>query len=163
MDIALMTAFLAPFLPHLLKLGGQAASTVTEVVAANFGEAAWGKAQKIWGCLEPKVEDNEELKIAATQVASKPDSSARQAVFQEELEVLLSEYPDLATAITQIMEEKSPDGTPGTQIVQNIVGDRNQVIGQVFGGFIVGNAGDVNLAGNPTTDAPPPKRNKGDN
>ncbi|MEM9118036.1 MAG: hypothetical protein AAGD09_09155 [Cyanobacteria bacterium P01_F01_bin.56] len=146
MDIALVTAFLTPFLPHLLKLGGQAASNVTDVVSEKFGEAAWAKAQKLWGCLRPKVEEKEDLKVAATQVATKPDSPARQAVFQEELEVLLGEYPDLATAITRIMEEEGPDGAAGNQIIQNVVGDKNQVIGQIFGGKVVGNVdGDVTM------------------
>ena len=146
MDIALVTAFLTPFLPHLLKLGGQAASTVTDVVSEKFGEAAWSKAQKIWGCLRPKVEEKEDLKVAATQVATKPNSTARQAVFQEELEALLSEDPDLATAIAQIMAEETADGTPGTQIVQNVVGNKNQAIGQVFGGKVIGSVeGDVTM------------------
>ncbi|MGD1928949.1 MAG: hypothetical protein ACFB12_08555 [Leptolyngbyaceae cyanobacterium] len=146
MDIALVTAFLTPFLPHLLKLGGQATSTVTDVVSENFGEAAWAKAQRIWERLRPKVAEKEDLKVAATQVATKPDSTARQAVLQEELAVLLSEDPDLATAIAQIMEEETADGTPGTQIVQNVVGEKNQTIGQVFGGKVVGNVeGDVTM------------------
>lgn len=146
MDIALFTAFLSPFLPHLIKLGGQAAGKVTEVVSEKFGEAAWKKAQKIWGRLHSEVEEKEDLKVAAIQVAAKPDSNARQAVLQEELEVLLSENQQLAAAIAQIMEEDAPDGTPGTQIVQNVVGDKNQVIGQVFGGKVVGNVeGNVTL------------------
>ncbi|MEL6401725.1 MAG: hypothetical protein AAFR26_22020 [Cyanobacteria bacterium J06626_4] len=146
MDIALVTAFLTPFLPHLLKLGGQAASNVTDVVSEKFGEAAWAKAQKIWGCLRPKVEEKEGLKVAATQVASKPESPAWKAAWEEELQTLISENPDLATAISQIMKDESPDSTPGNQIVQNIVGEKNQAIGQVFGGKVVGNVeGDVTM------------------
>lgn len=146
MDIALFTAFLSPFIPHLLKLGGQATGKVTDVLSEKFGEAAWTKAQKVWNRLHPSVEEREELKVATTQVAAKPDSTARQAVLQEELELLLKDDPVLAAVITKIMEEDAPDGTSGTQIVQNVVGEKNQAIGQVFGGKVVGNVeGDVTM------------------
>lgn len=139
MDITLLATFLSPFLPQLMKLGGQAAEKVTEVVSEKFGEAAWVKAQKIWERLSPKVEEKKDLKVSMEQLAAKPDSTARQAVFQEELEALLNENPDLGKAIAQIMQEDAPDGTPGTQILQNVTGNKNQVIGQVLGGKVVGN------------------------
>lgn len=138
MDIAIIASFLAPFLPHLMKLSGQVAEKLTEIISEKAGEAAWEKAQKIWERLSPTLEENEDLKVAASQVATKPDSTARQAVFQEELESLLKDNPKLARAIAQIMQEDAPDGTPGTQIVQTITGDENQTIGQVFGGTIIG-------------------------
>ncbi|EKU98235.1 hypothetical protein Lepto7375DRAFT_7498 [Leptolyngbya sp. PCC 7375] len=122
MDIALLATFLSPFLPHLVKLGSKAAEAVTEAISEKFGEAAWTKAQKIWQQLSPKVEA------------------------KEELEALLNENPQLAEAITKIMQEDAPDGTPGTQIVQTVTGDKNQTIGQVFGGTVVGNVeGDVRM------------------
>lgn len=55
--------------------------------------------------LEPALKGN--AKIAAEQVAAKPESEACQAVFQEELETLLKENPDLAQAIAQIMAERT--------------------------------------------------------
>lgn len=146
MDIALIASFLAPFLPHLVKLGGQAASKATEVISEKAGEAAWTKAQKVWKHLNPKVEEKEDLKVAVAQVAAKPDSTARQAVFQEELESLLNDNPELAEAIIRIMQEDAPDGTPSTKIIQKVTGNKNQVIGQVFGGKVVGNVeGDVTM------------------
>jgi hypothetical protein len=146
MDIAVLVAFLSPFLPHLLKLGGQAAETVTGVVSKEFGEAAWEKAQKIWQRLRPQVEAKDDLNVAASQVAAKPDSPARQAVFQEELAALLEENPDLRNAIAQIMQEDAADGTPSTQIIQTVTGDQNQVIGQMSGGTLFGNVtGNVTL------------------
>lgn len=145
MDIALLATFLSPFLPSLMRLGGNAAAKVTDVVSEKFGEAAWAKAQKVWERLQPKVEEKDDLKSAAVQVATKPESTARQAVFQEELEALLGENPDLAAAITKILQEEAADGTPGTQIVQNVTGNRNQVIGQVFGGKVVSNEGNITM------------------
>lgn len=145
MDITLLATFLSPFLPQLVKLGGQAAEKVTEVVSEKFGEAAWIKAQKIWKHLSPKVEEKKDLKVSIEQLAAKPDSAARQAVFQEELETLINENSDLAKAIAQIMQEDAPDGTPGTQIIQNVTGDKNQSIGQVSGGKVAHVEGNVTM------------------
>jgi hypothetical protein len=52
MDIATLTAFLSPFLPFLLKLGGKAINKSTE-----SGEAAWGN-------LEPQVEVKESRSLS---------------------------------------------------------------------------------------------------
>lgn len=116
------------------------------VVSEKFGEAAWIKAQKIWERLFPKVEEKKDLKISMEQLAAKPDSAAPQAVFQEELETLVNENLDLAEVIARIMQEDAPDGTPGTQILQNVTGNKNQVIGQVLGGKGVGNGDSYILA-----------------
>ena len=136
MDIALLTTFLSPFLPHLLKLGGEATAKVTETVSEKFGEAAWAKAQKIWTKLQPKLEEHEDLNIAAKQAATKPDSKARQDFFQEELETLLTNNPDLEKAIAQIMNE-SASGNLG-QVTQSVGKVDGQVIGQVSGGQSIG-------------------------
>lgn len=144
MDVIALTAFLTPFLPFLLKFGEKSA----ESVASKFGEDSWNQAKKVWDKLHPKVEAKEDAKVAAEQVAAKPDSKARQAVFQEELETLLTENPDLAEAIAQIMQEKS-EATSGTQINQTIQNTKGQVMGQMTGGKSIGNIdavqGDVNL------------------
>jgi transketolase len=144
MDVIALTAFLTPFLPFLIKFGEKSA----ESVASKFGEDSWNKAKKVWDKLQPKVEAKEDAKVAAEQVAAKPDSKARQAVFQEELETLLKENPDLVEAIAQIMQEKS-EATSGTQINQTIQNTKGQVTGQQTGGKSIGNIdavqGDVNL------------------
>ena len=142
MDVALLTAFLSPFLPFLVKLGGKA----SEKVGEKFGEDAWNKAKAVWSKLDPKVEAKEDLKVAAEQVATKPESEARKAVFQEELGTLLKDNPNLAAAIAQILQEDAPDGTSGNQIIQTVTGDQNQVVGQVTGGNVLGNVqGSVTL------------------
>lgn len=148
---ATLTASLAPFLPTLLNLGAKAAtSTVTKVgdtAGTKLTESALNKASAIWEKLFPKVAAKEDAKLAAEQVAAKPDSPAWQAVLQEELELLLKENPDLAAAIAKIMEEDAPDGTPGTQIVQNVTGNQNQVFGQVTGGQVFGNVSGMVVTG----------------
>jgi hypothetical protein len=146
MDIALLTAFLSPFLPHLLNLGGKAAEKFTDTIAGKAGEAASTKATAIWAKLQPKVDAKESAREAADDVAKTPDDADAQAALRLQLKKILDSDPDLAAAIAQIMQDDAPDGTPGTQIVQHVIGNQNQVIGQVTGGNVFGNiTGNVNL------------------
>jgi hypothetical protein len=55
------------------------------------------------------------------------------------LKELLEQDEELMKAIAQILAEDAPDGTSGTQIVQNVTGNQNQLIGQVTGGKVIGN------------------------
>lgn len=141
MDIALLTTFLAPFLPFLKKLGEKA----SEKVGEKFGEDAWNKAKAIWSKLHPEVETKEDLKVAVEQVAAKPESEARKAVLQEELETLLKETPDLAAAIAKILQGDAAEPTASNQ--------SSQAIGQMSGGTAIGNVqGAVfNIAGSSIT------------
>ncbi len=146
MEIATLTAFISPFLPFLLKLGGKAAEKVTETAAGKFGEASWSKAQAVWEKLSPKVEAKESAKEAALDVANAPEDEDLQVVLRVQLKKLLAQDEALVNAIAQILQEDGSDGTPGTQIFQNVTGNRNQVIGQVTGGNVFGN-----ITGNVTT------------
>jgi hypothetical protein len=139
MDIVTLTAFITPFLPFLLKLGGKAVEKATETASGKFGEAAWSKAQAVWEKLSPKVEGKEAAKEAAVDVANHPEDEDLQVALRVQLKKLLAEDEALSRAIIQILQEDGSDGTPGTQIVQNVTGDRNQVIGQVTGGQVFGN------------------------
>jgi hypothetical protein len=146
MDIATLTAFISPFLPFLLKLGGKAVEKSTESASSKFGEAAFGKAQAVWGKLSLQVEAKESAKEAAIDVASNPDDQDLQAALRVQLKKLLEQDQDLFKAIEQILKEDAPDGTSGTQIVQNVTGNQNQVIGQMTGGTAIGNiTGDVKM------------------
>jgi hypothetical protein len=142
MDIAVLTALLTPCLPFLMKLGEKAA----ESVAGKIGTDTLETAKKVWEKLHPKLADKDDARVAAEQVAAKPESEARKAVFQEELETLLKEEPDLAKAIAQILADSSPAVMSGLQITQNVTGNQNQVIGQVTGGKVFGSvAGNVSI------------------
>ncbi len=139
MDIATLIAFISPFLPFLLKLGGKAAEKATETAAGKFGEASWSKAQAVWQKLSPKVEAKESAKEAAIDVANAPEDEDLQVALRVQLKKLLAQDEALVNAIAQILQADGSDGTPGTQVVQNVTGDRNQVIGQVTGGQVFGN------------------------
>jgi hypothetical protein len=146
MEIATLTAFLSPFLPTLLKLGGKAVEKATESASAKFGEAAFKKAEAVWAKLSPKVEATETAKAAAIDVAQSPEDEDMQGALRVQLKKLLAQDEELFKAIEQILAADAPDGTPGTQIVQNVIGNQNQVIGQVTGGNVFGN-----ITGNVTT------------
>jgi hypothetical protein len=150
MDPATLTAFLAPFLPTLMKLGGKAlegiATKAGETTGTKLTEQALNKANAIWEKLFPKVEAKESAKEAAEDVAKAPDDADAQAALRLQLKKILDSDPDLAGAIDQMLKDDAPDGTPGTQIVQHVTGNQNQVIGQVTGGKVIGNiTGNVNL------------------
>jgi hypothetical protein len=146
MEIATLTAFLSPFLPTLLKLGGKALEKATESASGKFGEAAFKKAEAVWAKLSPKVEAKEAAKEATIDVANSPEDEDSQAALRVQLKKLLEQDEDLMKAIEQILQEDAPDGTPGTQIVQNVTGNQNQVIGQMTGGKAIGNiTGNVTL------------------
>jgi WD40 repeat protein len=132
MEIATLTAFISPFLPFLLNLGGKAIDKASESVGSKFGDAAFEKAQAVWGELGLQVEAKESLKEAATNVANNPENQDLQAALQVQLKKLLEQDEELGKAIAQILEADAPDGTSGNKIVQNVTGDRNQVIGTVI-------------------------------
>lgn len=138
MDIALLTTFLAPFLPFLSNLGAKAA----EEAAKKFGTDGWEKAKAIWSKLAPKVEEKEEAKVAVEQVIAKPESAARQAVWREELETLLNDNPDLAAELAKIMESAPASSVTNIELQgQNTqtAGDNAKQIGQI------GQARDITL------------------
>ncbi len=146
MEIATLTAFLTPFLPSLLNLGGKAVTKATESASGKFGEAAFAKAQAVWAKLSPKVEAKEAAKEAAIDVANSPDDKDSQAALRKQLKKLLEQDEALLKEIAQIFAADASDGTSGTKIVQNVTGDGNQVIGAVTGGMVLGN-----ITGNVTT------------
>jgi transketolase len=145
MDIVFLTKLLAPCLPYLLKLGGIAAEKTAEKAGETIAPDIWEKANKIWSKLGTKVESKEELKVAAEQVAAKPESPARQAVFQEELEILLKENPNLAEEIAKILQEEQPTAT-GVQINQTVTNNEGQAIGQMSNSKAIGRI-DGNIQG----------------
>ncbi len=139
MDPATLTVFIAPFRPFLLNLGEKAAESAIESASEQFGEAAWQKAQSVWKALRPKVEAKEAANEAAADVANNPEDEDSLAALRLQLKKLLAQDEQLEAAVSQLLQEDAADGTPGLQIVQNVTGNQNQVIGQVTGGKVFGN------------------------
>ncbi|MGB8699775.1 MAG: CHAT domain-containing protein [Thermosynechococcaceae cyanobacterium] len=139
MDYAALTAFISPFLPHLLKTGNKVDEKFAETGVQKFGESAWAKAQAIWTQLRPKLEGKEAAKEAAMDVADHPEDRELQIALRVQLKKLLDQDEALWNVIAQILQADGPAIPPRTEIIQTVTGDRNQVIGQVSGGQVFGN------------------------
>jgi len=112
-------AFLAPFLPYLLKVGEKA----VEEVGKKFGGAAWEKAQALWG----KLKGQPQVAAAACDVAALPDDEDALAAFRLQLKKALAADEALATAL-QTLLAGLPPGAPKFQ-VQNLGPVTGQQIG----------------------------------
>ncbi len=133
MDVAVLAAFLAPFLPKLLGLGKQAAVKATEVAAGKAGEAAWQQAQALWAKLRPQVEAKPAAQEAAADAAENPDDGDYQAAFKVQLKKILAADAALAREIAAILA--SEDGAAaGDRINVQTSGDQSPAIGKVSGG-----------------------------
>lgn len=101
MEIAAITAFLAPFLSALLKPVTAAASEA----AGRFGEAAVEQAKVLWGCLRGKVETKPIAKAAAEEIAANPDDAAAKAALQGQLEKIIADDPEFAAKLGEVWEQ----------------------------------------------------------
>lgn len=131
--VALTMTLLGACLPSLMKLVDKAA----EGAGSKIGADAWEAAKKVWEKLYPKIAEKEDAKIAAERFAAQPESVGRKAYFQEELEKLFSENPDVEEAIAQILN-KQPLPTDSAPIHQQIGQVEGQVVGQMTGGVSIG-------------------------
>ena len=136
MDITVLTAFLAPFLPYLMNLGNKA----VEGAAQKSGEDAWDKAKTIWEKLQPKVEAKEAALEAATDVAAEPKDEDSLASLRKQLKKILDNEPALAQEIEKLMQEDGATSSIGTTFQQTVTGNQNKSVGQMHGsGKFAGN------------------------
>lgn len=134
-DIPTLANFLSPLLPFLLNLGQQSAEKTADEASTKFSAAAWQKAQSIWNKLRPKIVSKAAAAEAIEDVVRNPDDKDMQASLRVQLKKLLEQDEALTRAIAEIMNENASDGTPGEQIInnviQNIYGDGNTAIGYI--------------------------------
>ena len=93
MDIPQLAAdvakFLLPYLPYLIAGGKLAAKAAIEKTGENFSDAAWKKAEELWGKLKPKVEANPNAQNAIEKAARKPEDKRVLGNLELELEEIL--------------------------------------------------------------------------
>jgi nucleotide-binding universal stress UspA family protein len=114
-----VVAALGPFMPALTKAAQDAGARLTEAIANHGGEVAWDLAQKAWGKITARFQNDPEIASLSTLVATVPEN--KQQRYQEDLAELLAErlaaQPDLAKELTELFG--------GEQAVQRIaVGNR---------------------------------------
>lgn len=105
MEVALLapalTEFLAPALPYLLALGGEAAKKASH----KLGEDTWAKAKELWAKLRPKVEDEKAAETAVQEVAKEPEEEAYRVFLTNQLEKILAKEPTLAQQVERLLGE----------------------------------------------------------
>jgi hypothetical protein len=128
-EVAALTAFLAPFLASFLSAGREALTGAAE----RGGEAAAEHAQRLWDRLRGKVAERPDAESAAQKLAGRPSSSRRQRALSEQIEQLLAEDPELAKEIGTLFAEAQAAG-----VVVVASGDRSAAVGgNVSGGVII--------------------------
>jgi hypothetical protein len=100
-EIAALTAFLAPFLPTLVKVGEQAVGKAAEAVS----DEAFSYARALWERLKPKVDEKPAAQEAAEDVAARPDDEDALAALRLQLRKLLEEDEELAGELAGIWKQ----------------------------------------------------------
>jgi hypothetical protein len=104
-EIAALTAFLAPFLGRFLKPVGDAAGDVAE----KLGDSAVEQAKALWARLQGKVAAKPSAQEAAEDVAKAPDDPDAQAALRLQLKKILDEDRELANEIREIWDRAKDD------------------------------------------------------
>ena len=129
-----LTAFLAPFLPYLLKTSEKA----IEEVGKQLGADAWRRAKVLWTKLRTKMEVNPAAQEAAQDVANAPEDADAQAALRLQLRKLLSGDEILAAEMTRLWEVTK---TAGVTIIAT--GKRSVAAQKIEGSTII--TGDQNI------------------
>ncbi len=103
-DPVSLTAFLAPFLPFLLK----GAETVAEEAGRVFGQEAWQAAKGLWSKLRPKVDEKPAVTDAAKAVANDPEDELARNALAFQLRELLAADLDLKAELEQLWRQTEP-------------------------------------------------------
>ncbi|MGK7877315.1 MAG: hypothetical protein AB4426_29665 [Xenococcaceae cyanobacterium] len=121
---------LAPAAPFLMKLGEKAAESAAE----KLGEDIWEKAKKLWAKLRPKVEAKPLAQGAVQELSENPDDQEARELLAKQLAKFLTDDKALAEAITEIMQEGSPQSGSLTGAVDtsiSVSGNHNLTVGQM--------------------------------
>jgi hypothetical protein len=140
MEVAALTAFLAPFLPYLLKDEPKVAGEVDEA----FGVEAWRHAERLWRLLRPRIDEKPAAAEAAAEVAALPSDDRARGLLELQLESLLAADAALADEVERMWSEARAASIAIASEKWNTRVDRTIVTGS-----------DVGLAGWPDVDPPP--------
>jgi hypothetical protein len=134
-EIAALTAFLAPFLSRLLAGGEQ----LVEGAAEELGKDAWGHARRLWSRLRDKVAGKEAASEAAADVAAKPDDERALSALELQLEKLLAADERLSAEVAKLWEDAKRDGAVAA------IGERSIAVGGDVSGstFVTGDQNTV--------------------
>ena len=130
MEVAALTAFLAPFLPSLIKAGEKAVEKAADAVS----DEAFKYAKALWDKLKPGVEAKPAAKEAAEEVAAHPDDDDALASLRLQLRKLLEQDQGLADDLARIWQ----DAQAANVVQVTASGERSVAVGgDVTGSTIV--------------------------
>ena len=127
MDVTGLAAFLAPFLPSLVKGAERLATDVAE----RLGEAGSGVAKRMWELLRPKVEQDPRAQDTVEEVAEDPDDPVLQALLAKRLEQLLADDPALAADLGRLFDEARAANLVSAS------GERSVAVGRDLSGTVI--------------------------
>ena len=132
-----VAAFLAPFLPYLIKGGKIAAKKAFEKAGEKFTEAGWNEAETLWGKLKPKVETKPAVQDAIERAVKQPENKRIQDNLRNNLEFQLEdifgEDPSLAKFVAEnVIFDFSSNIATGDQsiVVGRDINRSNVIIGK---------------------------------
>jgi hypothetical protein len=134
---AAIVSLLAPFLPHLLRVGQRTADNAVDALTTEAGR----RAQALWQKLRPHVESRPAASEAASDVAANPEDQRARGAFELQLQKLLDRERQLRDEVKEMIREAERAGVLATDGGVAIGGDVHAsdgsigVIGKVEGNF----------------------------
>lgn len=126
MDIAALTAFLAPLLPFVLRIGNRVADSASDAAA----DEAVGFARRIWNALRGPVEQKDAAREAVEDVSQHPDDEELRTVLRVQLRKLLEEDDELAAEVGRLWSEAEAAGATTVSIRVTASGTGSVAIGR---------------------------------
>jgi hypothetical protein len=123
MDVSVLAkdvvAFLAPFLPYLVKGVKLAGQEAAKKLGERFGEESVAQAKSLWERLRPKVEAKPTAQEAVQEVAAHPEDEDARAALRLQLKKVLEADEELAAEIARMMDN---------EVVQRVLAERGASI-----------------------------------
>lgn len=98
-----VVAILAPCMPYLIEVSKSGGKKIVEKIAEKSGEAAWDKANKLWGKLKGHFTDNAEIISAINLVTIDPNDRNRLLMLSKLLGTYLHKNPVLTQEIMELL------------------------------------------------------------
>jgi len=105
--ITAAVAFIAPYTPHLLKLGQKSAEEVAKTLAKKGAEAGWSKAVKLWTKLSASFGNDPKTIKTSELLATDPQDRDTQTKLATLLTGRLAGDPALIDELAQILGGES--------------------------------------------------------
>nr|MBC7245283.1 hypothetical protein [Chloroflexota bacterium] len=117
-----VVAFLAPFLPYLVKGAKLAGQEAAKKLGEQFSEESVAAAKSLWERLRPKAEARPAAQEAVEEVAAAPQDADAQAALRLQVRQILSEDEALTAEVARVM---------ASAVIQRVLAQRRAIIKDV--------------------------------